>query len=89
LLLDAELPKNLQHAIIPAYKDLCGDDYSEVAVRSSATAEDLPQASFAGQHESFLNIKGEAALLNAVKNMFCLSLYLQGHQIPARQWFCS
>ena len=74
LLLDAELPKNLQAAVIHAYKELCGDTYFEVAVRSSATAEDLPQASFAGQHESYLNIKGEEALLNAVKKCFA-SLY--------------
>ena len=74
LLLKAELPHNLQLSIIEAYKELCGDTYFEVAVRSSATAEDLPEASFAGQHESFLNIKGEDALLNAVKNCFA-SLY--------------
>ena len=74
LLLDAELPKNLQAAVIEAYKELCGDTYFEVAVRSSATAEDLPQASFAGQHESYLNIKGEEALLHAVKKCFA-SLY--------------
>ncbi len=70
LFLDSELPQNLQLAIVHAYKELCGDNYFEVAVRSSATAEDLPQASFAGQHESYLNIKGEAALLNAVKKCF-------------------
>ncbi|MGZ8553346.1 MAG: PEP/pyruvate-binding domain-containing protein, partial [Chitinophagaceae bacterium] len=58
LLLDAELPQNLQLAVVQAYKELCGENYFEVAVRSSATAEDLPQASFAGQHESYLNIKG-------------------------------
>lgn len=74
LLLKAELPRNLQLAIVHAYKELCGDDYFEVAVRSSATAEDLPQASFAGQHESFLNIKGEEPLLDAVKKCFA-SLY--------------
>ena len=74
LLLDAELPKNLQAAAIDAYKELCGGTYFEVAMRSSATAEDLPQASFAGQHESYLNIKGEEALLNAVKKCFA-SLY--------------
>ena len=74
LLLDSELPKKLQDAVIHAYKELCGDTYFEVAVRSSATAEDLPQASFAGQHESFLNIKGEDALLNAVKKCYA-SLY--------------
>lgn len=74
LMLDAELPKNFQLAIVHAYKQLCGGNYLEVAVRSSATAEDLPQASFAGQHESYLNIKGEAALLNAIKRCFA-SLY--------------
>jgi pyruvate,water dikinase len=74
LLLEAMLPENLRLAIINAYKELCGENYFEVAVRSSATAEDLPQASFAGQHESYLNIKGEAALLNAVKKCFA-SLY--------------
>jgi len=74
LLLNAELPNDLQMAIIEAYKELCGENYFEVAVRSSATAEDLPQASFAGQHESYLNIKGEDALLKAVKKCFA-SLY--------------
>lgn len=70
LMLDAKLPPNLSTAIIAAYKELCGSNYFEVAVRSSATAEDLPQASFAGQHESYLNIKGETALLHAVKKCF-------------------
>jgi pyruvate, water dikinase len=74
LLLGAELPPKLQTAISDAYKELCGNNYFEVAVRSSATAEDLPQASFAGQHESYLNIKGEKALLSAVKKCFA-SLY--------------
>ena len=53
---------------------MCGASYFEVAVRSSATAEDLPQASFAGQHESYLNIKGEDALLQAIKKCYA-SLY--------------
>ena len=74
LLLSADLPKALQMAIIHAYKELCGASYFEVAVRSSATAEDLPQASFAGQHESYLNIKGEDALLQAIKKCYA-SLY--------------
>ena len=74
LLLDAELPNDLQTAISDAYKKLCGNHNFPVAVRSSATAEDLPQASFAGQHESYLNIDGEQALLNAVKRCFA-SLY--------------
>jgi pyruvate,water dikinase len=74
LFFEAELPKDLQLAIVQAYKKLCGDNYFEVAVRSSATAEDLPTASFAGQHESYLNIKGEESLLIAVKKCYA-SLY--------------
>lgn len=74
LLLSAEIPKDLQLAIVTGYKELCGADFLEVAVRSSATAEDLPQASFAGQHESYLNIKGEEALLKAIKKCYA-SLY--------------
>jgi len=74
LLLDAVLPINLETAIIKAYNELCGGNYFEVAVRSSATAEGLPEVSFEGQHESYLNIKGEDELLNAVKKCFA-SLY--------------
>jgi pyruvate,water dikinase len=74
LMLSGELSQKLQSSIVQAYKELCGENDCEVAVRSSATAEDLPQASFAGQHESYLNIKGETALLNAVKKCFA-SLY--------------
>jgi pyruvate,water dikinase len=74
LMLAGELSQNLQSSIVAAYKKLCGENDFEVAVRSSATAEDLPQASFAGQHESYLNIKGKTALLNAVKKCFA-SLY--------------
>lgn len=73
-ILEAELPEHLSHEIIKAYKHLCGKNEIEVAVRSSATAEDLPQASFAGQHESFLNIIGKGALLDSVKKCFA-SLY--------------
>jgi pyruvate,water dikinase len=74
LILQANMPADLSDAIVIAYKQLCGNNYFEVAVRSSATAEDLPQASFAGQHESYLNIKGETALLRAVQQCFA-SLY--------------
>ena len=65
-------PKDLEEDIIKAYKKL-EKEYGEnidVAVRSSATAEDLPDASFAGQHESFLNIKGEKAVVRSVKKCF-------------------
>ena len=74
LMMDAALPKDLEESVFTAYKELCGGTAIEVAVRSIATAEDLPQASFAGQHESFLNIKGEKELLTAVQKCFA-SLY--------------
>jgi pyruvate,water dikinase len=74
LMLSAQIPKKIQAAIVQSYAELVGEDLSEVAVRSSATAEDLPDASFAGQHESYLNIRGENALLVAVKKCFA-SLY--------------
>jgi pyruvate,water dikinase len=74
LVLAAQIPNDLIQVIIKAYKELCGDIDVEVAVRSSATAEDLPQASFAGQHESYLNIKGEEELVEAVHKCFA-SLY--------------
>ena len=67
-ILDMPLPNELVSAIIAAYKQLCERlGYEpELAVRSSATAEDLPEASFAGAAETFLNVKGQAALLRAV-----------------------
>jgi len=70
IILATELPQELKEAIKKAYREL-SDFYNQknldVAVRSSATAEDLPHASFAGQQESFLNIQGEEKLLEAVK----------------------
>jgi pyruvate,water dikinase len=74
LILNAQLPENLTNAIKMAYKELCKNHYFEVAVRSSATAEDLPKASFAGQHESYLNVKGEEDLIFAVQKCYA-SLY--------------
>lgn len=66
-ILATSLPQDLQHEIAHAYAALCAEygPETDVAVRSSATAEDLPDASFAGQQESFLNIRGERALLDA------------------------
>jgi pyruvate,water dikinase len=68
-ILGAEFPEELKIAITEAYKRLCRQygAHTDVAVRSSATAEDLPDASFAGQQETYLNIRGEAALLEACK----------------------
>lgn len=76
LLLNAKLPDSLKENITSGYKLLCEKFGREldVAVRSSATAEDLPNASFAGQHESYLNIKGTESVLKAVHNCF-VSLY--------------
>lgn len=73
----APLPEDLAAQITNGYHAL-QDEYGRdltVAVRSSATAEDLPTASFAGQHETFLNIGGEARLLDSVKRCFA-SLFM-------------
>lgn len=76
LLLGAVLPPQLVNDIQAAYQQLCKEygDHVSVAVRSSATAEDLPGASFAGQHESFLNIAGPEQLLQACKDCY-ISLF--------------
>ncbi|MBS3087676.1 phosphoenolpyruvate synthase [Candidatus Pacearchaeota archaeon] len=73
IILNAEVPKEIEEEIINSYKKLSresGEKYTDVAVRSSATAEDLPDASFAGQQETFLNIVGEKAILEACKKCF-------------------
>ena len=70
LLLSGTIPEEIKLAILEAYRELTHGDNQGVAVRSSATAEDLPQASFAGQHESYLNVKGEEALLQSVKQCY-------------------
>ena len=70
LITNAELPSDFEEEIRTAYDKLsqeCGQDELIVAVRSSATAEDLPDASFAGQQETFLNIKGANSVIHAVK----------------------
>ena len=69
---DAGLPADLREEVLAAYRTLrerYGDDL-RVAVRSSATAEDLPDASFAGQHETYLDVVGEEQLLEAVRCCF-------------------
>ncbi len=73
VILHAEFPERLKNEIFEAYDKLSAEYNAEavdVAVRSSATAEDLPDASFAGQQETYLNIKGKHALLDAVKKCF-------------------
>jgi pyruvate,water dikinase len=73
IILKAEVPKEIEKEIIKNYRKLSresGEKYTDVAVRSSATAEDLPDASFAGQQETFLNIRGEKQILEACKKCF-------------------
>jgi pyruvate, water dikinase len=73
--LEQSFPADLEADIRAAYAQLVGDDADlSVAVRSSATAEDLPDASFAGQQETFLNISGIDAVLQAIREVFA-SLY--------------
>ncbi|CAD5951644.1 phosphoenolpyruvate synthase [Planktothrix agardhii] len=72
LILNTLFPPKLETEILSAYQKL-GDRYgqnTDVAVRSSATAEDLPDASFAGQQETYLNIKGGKAVLDATRQCF-------------------
>ena len=73
LFLEGEFPTAMAEAIREAYQRLsraAGVDELGVAVRSSATAEDLPDASFAGQQETFLNVRGERELLDACRRCF-------------------
>ncbi len=75
MVVSADLPKELEDEIRASYAKLMEDAGEiSVAVRSSATAEDLPEASFAGQQETFLNVVGEEEVLRRVKDVFA-SLY--------------
>lgn len=67
-IMDAPLPPGLEQAVLECYDGLGAD--VAVAVRSSATAEDLPDASFAGQQETFLNVQGGSAVIAAMKKVF-------------------
>ncbi|RIK35026.1 MAG: phosphoenolpyruvate synthase, partial [Chloroflexi bacterium] len=73
LILLGDFPEDMKTEILDAYHILSrefGAATADVAVRSSATAEDLPTASFAGQQETYLNVHGEAMLLESVKKCF-------------------
>jgi len=73
LIKNSKFPKDLSKMIIDKYYELSkryDQEETDVAVRSSATAEDLPDASFAGQQETYLNVRGPASLINAVRNCF-------------------
>jgi len=84
LILSAELPKDLKKQIIKAYRKL-EEQYGrnvDVAVRSSATAEDLPDASFAGQQETFLNVRGEEQLFDTCRR--CMASLFTNRAISYR-----
>ncbi|MBP6023599.1 phosphoenolpyruvate synthase [Ferruginibacter sp.] len=88
LLKNAKFPRELSDAIIKKYYELSktyDQDMTDVAVRSSATAEDLPDASFAGQQETYLNVRGPAPLMNAVRN--CFASIFTDRAISYRQSF--
>jgi pyruvate, water dikinase len=74
LISSGTIPAEVENEIRSSYQQLLSQGTTRVAVRSSATAEDLPSASFAGQHDSFLNIEGEQNLLRAVKRCY-ISLF--------------
>lgn len=79
-ILSAEMPEDLKESILAAYHELGNTD---VAVRSSATAEDLPEASFAGQQETYLNVKGDSALLDSCKR--CMASLFTDRAISYRE----
>lgn len=83
MILNADFPKDIKKEILESYKKLVGDRKISVAVRSSATAEDLPDASFAGQQETYLNVKGAEELMIAVKK--CLASLFTDRAISYRQ----
>lgn len=73
LIKNSKFPQELSKMIIAKYYELSkiyDQEETDVAVRSSATAEDLPDASFAGQQETYLNVRGPASLINSVRNCF-------------------
>lgn len=82
---DASMPEELAEAIKEAYHELEGREerLGSVAVRSSATAEDLPEASFAGQHESFMNIRGADDVVLAVQK--CMASLFTDRAIKYRE----
>ena len=88
LIKNSKFPRALSESIIERYYTLSQryqQEQTDVAVRSSATAEDLPDASFAGQQETYLNVRGPASLINAVRN--CFASLFTDRAISYRQSF--
>jgi pyruvate, water dikinase len=86
LILKTEFPRRIEKGIIKAYRKL-GQNYKtrdlSIAVRSSATAEDLPDASFAGQQETYLNVSGEAEVLKSCRK--CIASLFTDRAISYRE----
>lgn len=84
-IIETEFPSAFVQELLAAYEELChhAGRQVEVAVRSSATAEDLPDASFAGQQESFLNVRGPSELLDACRR--CMASLFTDRAISYRQ----
>lgn len=88
-ILQTPLPGDLRSAVLAAYRELCkrlGRE-PELAVRSSASAEDLPEASFAGAAETFLNVRGEEGLLRALHQCFASLFTDRAISYRARQGY--
>lgn len=88
LIQNGVFPVEMQEQIMQAYKSLVlfyDDNTMDVAVRSSATAEDLPDASFAGQQDTYLNVSGQQGLLTSIKN--CFASLFTDRAISYRQSF--
>lgn len=88
LIQNGRFPKEMSEVVVEEYEKLSAryqQDYTDVAVRSSATAEDLPDASFAGQQETYLNVRGPATLMDAVRN--CFASLFTDRAISYRQSF--
>ena len=79
------IPAEIARAISKAYAELCGENQKYVAVRSSATAEDLPEASFAGQQDTYLNVCGEQAVLESVRRCWASLWTARAMEYRARQ----
>lgn len=96
LVYGAPLPAAIREEALSAYHELqaCYAEDISVAVRSSATAEDLPEASFAGQHDSYLNVRGDECLLDACRRCFASLFtdraihYRADHGFDSSRWRC-
>ena len=84
-IIEADIPKEIEEEIAKSYKDLSNAykmEEADTAVRSSATAEDLPGASFAGEHETYLNVVGQKMFLKQLKWPWLL-FGTTGHFLPS------